>query len=69
MEQATKPKFDVDVQLTGNDGNAFAIMGAVSKAIKKAGATSEQVKEYMDESMSGNYDNLLRVACRWANCS
>jgi hypothetical protein len=61
------PKFDVAVQLTGNDGNAFAIMGAVSSALKKAGATPEQVKEYQNESMSGDYDNLLRVAFNWVD--
>ena len=53
---------DVEVQLTGNDGNAFAIMGAVKKALKKAGASNDEIDEYMSESMSGDYDHLLRVA-------
>lgn len=60
-------KFNVKVQLTGNDGNAFAIMGSVKSALKKAGATQEQIDEYMEASMSGDYDNLLRVACEWVN--
>ena len=59
------PKFNVEVQLTGNDGNAFAIMAAVKKAIVKAGATPEQVAQYLMDSMSGDYDNLLRVAMQW----
>ncbi len=59
------PKFNTSVQLTGNDGNAFAIMGSVKSALKKAGATQEQIDEYMKASMSGDYDNLLRVACDW----
>ena len=59
------PKFNTVVQLSGNDGNAFAIMGAVKSAIKKAGATPEQITEYMTDSMSGDYDNLLRVAGEW----
>lgn len=58
-------KFNTAVQLTGNDGNAFAIMGSVKSALKKAGATQEQIDEYMKASMSGDYDNLLRVACEW----
>jgi hypothetical protein len=29
-------KYDVSVQLSGNDGNAFAVMGAVKSALKKA---------------------------------
>ena len=60
-------KFDVDVQLVGEDGNAFVIMGKVSRALKSAGATKEEVDQYMDESMSGDYDNLLRVAMEWVN--
>jgi len=68
MSINTTPKFDISVNLVGEDGNAFAIMGRVSKALKKAGASSEEVKQYMDESMSGDYDNLLRVAMSWVNC-
>lgn len=58
-------KYDVKVQLSGNDGNAFAIMGAVKKALKQAGATREELDEYLKDSMSGDYDNLLRVAAKW----
>jgi hypothetical protein len=57
----------VTVKLTGNDGNAFSIMAAVSKAIRKAGATAEEVEQYMNESMSGDYNNLLRTAMKWVN--
>ena len=57
----------VTVKLTGNDGNAFSIMAAVSKAIRKAGATPEEIEDYMNESMSGDYDNLLRTAMKWVN--
>lgn len=49
------------LNLAGIDGNAYAIMGAVSKALKKAGLTQE-AKQYMQEAMSGDYDNLLRVS-------
>ena len=59
------PKYDVSVQLSGNDGNAFAIMGAVKSALKKAGATREEMSQYVSDSMSGDYDNLLRVAMEW----
>jgi len=63
------PKFDVDVQLVGRDGNAFAIMGAVSKALRRAGATAEEIAKYREESTSGDYDNLLRVAMEWVRVS
>jgi hypothetical protein len=58
-------KYPVTVKLIGEDGNAFAIMAKVSRALKNAGATPDEVNQYMDESMSGDYDNLLRVAMTW----
>ena len=58
-------KYAIEVQLTDNDGNAFAIMGQVSRALRNAGATPEEISQYQSESMSGDYDNLLRVAMEW----
>lgn len=55
------PKYpDVKVQLVGNDGNAFAILGRVRSALKRAGH-AEAVEEYTKEATSGDYDNLLAV--------
>lgn len=54
-----KPK--VIVKLSGPDGNAFALMGKVAEAMKKSGQTKEQIKEFSDKAMSGDYENLLRV--------
>lgn len=59
------PKYNVEVQLSGNDGNAWAVMGAVKSALKKAGASKEELDQYLADSMSGDYDNLLRVATDW----
>jgi hypothetical protein len=58
-------KYAVSVQLSGNDGNAFAVMGTVKSALKKAGASKEEIEQYLTDSMSGDYDNLLRVAMEW----
>jgi|TARA_B100001964_G_C14118493_1_gene547233 hypothetical protein len=63
------PKYDIEVELVGHDGNAFAIMGKVKNALKRNGASSEDIDEYMKESMSGDYDNLLRTAMEWVNVS
>lgn len=62
-------KYDIDVQLTGTDGNAFSIMGNVARALREAGVEKEEIDLYHEESMSGDYDNLLRVACDWVNVS
>lgn len=59
------PKYNIKVQLSGNDGNAFAIMASVRSALRRAGATDAELSLYAEESMSGDYDNLLRVANEW----
>ena len=60
------PKYpDVEVTLTGQDGNAFAIMGSVTRALRRHGVSNEEINEYSEESMSGDYDNLLRTAMKW----
>jgi len=61
------PKYNVQVQLSGEDGNAFAIIAKVNRALRNAGATPEEMSQYQQESMSGDYDNLLRVASQWVN--
>lgn len=64
-----KPKYpDVRISLEGEDGNAFAIMGRVARALRKAGAPDAAVHEYRKEAMSGDYDNLLRVTMRTVTC-
>ena len=60
---------EVEVQLSGEDGNAYAIMGAVAKALKRHGVSKEEIDQYHQESMSGDYDNLLVTAMRWVSVS
>ena len=53
---------DVTVQLTGRDGNVFAIIGSVSKALKRAGHT-DAATEFSNRAMScESYDAVLRLA-------
>lgn len=59
------PRTNIEVQLVGQDGNAFAIMGAVTKALRQNGYTPDDIDEYKKEAMSGDYDNLLRVTMEW----
>ena len=59
----TDPKFpDVTVQLTGEDGNAAAIVGRVSGALRRAG---HDPGPYVVEATSGDYDHLLQITMRW----
>ena len=56
---------NVKVQLVGEDGNAFAIMGRVGKALKRAGVPKAEVDAYYAESMGGDYDHLLQTVMKW----
>jgi len=60
-------KFNVDVELSNVDGNAFSIIGTVRKALRRAGATEEQLKEFSDDAMSGDYDHVLQTCMKWVN--
>lgn len=42
------------------DGNAFAILAVVRRALIRAGQ-GDKVKEMMDRATSGDYDHLLGV--------
>ena len=58
-------KFDVEVDLSNSDGNAFMILGKVRKALRQAGATENQLKEFSDDAMSGDYDHVLQTCMKW----
>ena len=58
------PKADVVVQLEGEDGNAFSIIGRVRKALKRGGH-ADLVKAFTEEAMSGDYDHLLQTAMEY----
>ena len=56
---------EVEVPLVGEDGNAFAILGRVSSALRRAGVDKEERDAYYAEATSGDYDHLLRVTMNW----
>jgi len=60
---------EIEVQILGRDGNAFAIMGTIQNALTKAGVSKDEISLYIKESMSGDYENLLRTAMRWVSVS
>ena len=60
-------KVKPEVRLVGQDGNAFSILGRVSQALKRAGYTPEEVKQYQEEATSGDYNHLLMVTMEWVD--
>jgi uncharacterized protein YfeS len=67
-----KPK---TYKLSGHEGNAFAIMGTITKTLKDAGKqiglNRDQIKaivdEYTNEAMSGDYENLLKISKQYVD--
>lgn len=56
---------EIEVQLTGHDGNAFGIIAAVSRALVRGGVSLEEQSEFQMEAMSGDYDHVLQTAMSW----
>ena len=56
------PKFpDVVVQLTGVDGNAFVLISVVTSALRRAGKSDIEIKEFTDEAFASvSYDALVQ---------
>ena len=58
------PITNVKVKLVGEDGNAFAILGKVKKALERAGH-KDLVAPFMEEATAGDYDHLLQTAMKY----
>ena len=64
------PKYpDVHVQLTGEDGNAFFIMGRVARALRRAGVSTEEISAYYKEATAKDYNHVLQTTMRWVSWS
>lgn len=60
------PKYpNVVVELIGHDGNAFAILGRVQRALRQAGVEKAEIDAFLKEAMAGDYDHLLQTAMAW----
>lgn len=56
---------DIEVQLSGEDGNSFAILGRVTGAMRRAGVSKEEREAFMAEATAGDYDHVLQTCMRW----
>ena len=59
------PKYpNIEVKLVGEDGNAFAILGRVRKALKENGVSEDEILAFTEEAMSSDYSHLLATVMR-----
>ncbi len=59
----------IKVQLTGGDGNAFFIISKVRVALKKHKVDSEEIKKFLAEATSGDYNTVLATCMKWVDVS
>ena len=50
-----------ELELIGQDGNAFAIIGTAVRVAKRAGWSAERIEEFKSKATDGDYDHLLRI--------
>ncbi len=56
---------DVVVQLSGEDGNAFAILGRCQRAAKQAKLDPDLIAQFREDAMQGDYGHLLTTCQAW----
>jgi hypothetical protein len=49
------------IDLTGPEGNAFALMGYAQNFAKQLGKDNVEIRVLISEMQSGDYENLLQV--------
>jgi len=62
----TQPLTDIKVKLVGEDGNAFAILGRVRKALREGGR-EDHAKAFFKEATAGDYNHLLQICMRYVH--
>ena len=62
MIRKKQPKKEIVIDLTGPDGNAFALLGYADRFAKQLDLDSVTIKA---EMMNGDYENLIKVFDEW----
>ncbi len=52
---------DIEIDLTGPEGNAFILLGYASRFAKQLGFTEEESIKLREKMMSGDYENLIET--------
>jgi hypothetical protein len=65
---ATEAKFPhITVRLDDRDGDAYAVLGRVMKALRIGGVSIADVDQYLFEATNGDYAHLLRTTMQWVS--
>ena len=61
MIRSKQPKSEIVIDLSGPDGNAYALMGYANRFAKDLDFSKEEIDELMKKMQSGDYENLVKV--------
>ncbi|MGO8779257.1 MAG: hypothetical protein ACLQKK_10155 [Rhodomicrobium sp.] len=62
------PKYPhVRVDLAKEPGNAFAVLNRTGAALREAGIPASERRQYLEEAISGDLEQLLSVTKRWVS--
>ena len=60
---------DIEVHLSGEDANAFFMIGRTRRALRRAGVSADEVQQFTSEAESGDYNNVIATIGRWVTVS
>ena len=61
---------EIEVELSGEDGNIFSIMGKIQRAMRKNKVPNEEQKAFFNEvTSSDSYDQALQVCMKYVSVS
>ncbi len=68
-DEIGKIKFpEIEVQLTGTDGNIFALMSKISRTLRENKVSKNIIDEFLKDIMdSSSYDESLSKIMKWVN--
>lgn len=55
----------ITVDLSNVDGNAFAIIGVIRRALRTSRVSEAEIEAFTEEARMSTYDNLLQTCMRW----
>ncbi len=58
-------KIKPELQLVGEDGNAFFIIGRARGVLKENGYSPDEIQAFQDEATSGDYDHVVQTCMEW----
>jgi len=65
-ESTSKVRYpNISVKLVGQDGNAFAILGRVGRALQRGGVSKEERDLFFKQATAGDYNHLLVTCMEW----